>query len=112
MPELLLSIYFSYKNALLAKAKGLNTIAWVLLTLVGFLVGEIIAIGMVIGLFYKGPVADQKAMLAYLFDHPIHIVFIYFTAVGGCLLVRYILERMKGNTPVVTDEEAEEETEA
>ncbi|MCD6063843.1 MAG: hypothetical protein K0R82_1754 [Flavipsychrobacter sp.] len=109
MPELLLSIYFSYKNALIAKAKGLNTIIWVFLTLLAFLAGEFIAIAMVIGLFYRGPF-NQTAVLEYLFTHPIHVIFIYFTAIGGCLLIRYILEKSQSTLPPKV-EETEEESE-
>lgn len=107
MPELLLSLYFSYKNALIAKAKGFNTVIWVLFTLLAFLAGEFLAIAIVMALFYRGPL-DPKLAIAYMFEHPIHIIFVYFTAVGGCLFIRYILERMRSNLPEPPKEEDSE----
>ncbi|WP_276133781.1 hypothetical protein [Polluticoccus soli] len=100
MPELLLSIFFSYKNAQIAKTKGLNTIIWVLLTLLAFFTGELIAGTIAIALFYSGPL-DQKSVADFVFIHPtpLRVIFIYFTGVGGCLFIRYILEQMRGNLP-------------
>ena len=97
MHELFLSIYFAYKNSLIAKAKGLNTVLWVFITIFAFLVAEVIGVGLVMAFFYRGG-NDPGAVKAFLFSHPLQIVFIYFTAIGGCLFVRYVLENKRGSS--------------
>lgn len=108
MPELFLSIFFAYRNSLIAKAKGLNTVWWVFATVLAFLFCEFLAIGFVVGMFYRGAM-QPDAITAYLFGHPVHVVFIYFAAVGGCLFVRYMLERAQSRKQMPDPEEEEQE---
>jgi hypothetical protein len=103
MPELFLSIYFAYKNSLIAKAKGLNTVLWVFITILAFLFAEIIGVGLVMAFFYRGG-NNPEAVKEFLFSHPLQVVFIYFTAIGGCLFVRYVLENKRGVGEISEDE--------
>lgn len=93
MFELLLSIFCSYRNAQLAKRKGQNTIIWVIITMVAFFLSYFVGFMLMILIFYKGAL-EQTAILAFMFDRPLIVVTIMFFALGGYLLVRYILERM------------------
>jgi Na+-driven multidrug efflux pump len=93
MFELLLSIFCSYRNAQLARRKGQNTVIWVIITMVAFFLGYFIGSVAMVSIFYRGDLTPQ-AMMAFLVDRPLIVVTIMFFALGGYLLVRYILERM------------------
>lgn len=93
MFELLLSIFLSYRNAQLAKAKGQNTIVWVILTLTAFFVAYIFGGVILFLILYKGPM-EQRAVTEFLVSRPVLMVTFMFFGLGGYLLIRYILERM------------------
>lgn len=47
---------------------------------------------MFIAMFYKGSM-DQVAITKYLYDSPSRIILVMLGGIGGCLMVRYILEK-------------------
>lgn len=93
MFEILLGIFCAYRNALLAKQKGQNTVVWVLITLAAFLVAYMIGAVALVSVLYKGPY-EQTAMMEYLQTHPLLVTTVMFFGLGGYLLIRYILEKM------------------
>lgn len=93
MAELLLSIFFAYRNAMLAKTKGQNTVVWVIITIVTFFLAYGIGGGILISILYKGPL-ERDTLISFLLNSPILLITILFFGVGGYLLIRYILEKM------------------
>lgn len=91
--DLILCIFLSYKNAQLAKLKGQNTIVWVTLTIVLYFVGYIIGLGIMMALMYRGPL-NQEAFESFVLERPLLAVTCFAFAIGGYLMIRYILERM------------------
>lgn len=93
MIELALGIYCSYRNALLARRKGQNTVAWVLITLVSYFILYFITFMVLVLAMYRGPMA-QEPLFAYLQQHPLMQVTFMVCGLGGYLFARYLLERM------------------
>jgi hypothetical protein len=108
MIEIILCIYLAYKNSLIAKVKGLSSRLWAVLTVVAALTGEAIAYGIIYNAFYNGPKV-WDTFFASLTTHPIHLIFVAFCGIGGCLFIRYLLEQKPGNVQpeAYQDEETE-----
>ena len=90
---LIFCVYLSYRNALLAKRKGRNTVAWVLITLLAFFIGSAIGVAIVLSLFYNGPI-DMEALQQFWLDNPLRELTSIFAGIGGYMLVKYFLDRM------------------
>ena len=93
MFELLLSIFCAYRNALLAKQKGQNTIVWGIITVVAFFITYSVGGAILIAILYKGPM-QPEALSEYILSKPVLSITLMFFGLGGYLLTRYILERM------------------
>mgnify|MGYP001473011198 CR=1 FL=1 len=94
MFELLLSIFCAYRNAILAKQKGQNTIVWGIITVVAFFITYSIGGGILVTIMYKGPM-QPEAISEYILSKPVLGVTLMFFGLGGYLLTRYILEKMQ-----------------
>jgi hypothetical protein len=99
---LIFCVYLSFRNALLAKRKGQNTVVWVLITAVAFFLASAIGVAIVLALFYQGPL-EAKALQSFWLDDPLREITSVFAGIGGYLLIRYLLDRMPdrpaGNNP-------------
>lgn len=93
MFELLLCGFLSYRNAQLAKLKGQNTVVWVILTIVAYLIAYIIGAVLLVMMLFKGPWTPE-GMTAFLMEKPLLMITFMFFGIGGYLLIRSILERM------------------
>lgn len=80
MLEILALIFLCKKNGALATKKGLKPGTWKLYTVLAWFVGEIAGV-----LFALATFAEQNLVVAVLVG--------LMSAVGGYLLVRYILEK-------------------
>ncbi len=94
MFELLLSIFCAYRNALVAKQKGQNTIVWGIITVVAFFITYSVGGAILIAILYKGPM-QPEALSEYILSKPVLSITLMFFGLGGYLLTRYILEKMK-----------------
>ena len=107
MFELLLLAYLSYRNSLRAKVKGQNPVLWAFITIAAFLVFMVVG-GMVVILAFCKDAVNMNHMSSFdskqreaaaqqlqqaLSANPLHLVTIELFAVGGYLLVRYMLDR-------------------
>lgn len=100
MFELLLSAFCAYSNAKLAMRKGQNTVIWAVITVVAFFMAYFVGSLVMILIFYKGslttePTEMAKQMQAFLEERPMIVITIMFFGLGGYLLPRFLLERMK-----------------
>lgn len=105
---IILIVFFGYRNAMRAKMKGLSPLVWGLLTVLLFFVGSFIGIVIALVAVLKNNNMDmdrlrtdnvrysqelagefQQSMIA----NPIHGLTILMCAMGGYLLIRYILGR-------------------
>lgn len=93
MFEILLCIFLSYRNAQLAKLKGQNTVVWVILTVVSYLVAYTISAVALVLLLYSGP-RTPEGLAEMLESKPLLMVTFMFFGIGGYMIIRYILERM------------------
>ena len=107
MFELILSFYFAYKNSVRAKAKGLNAFLWAAVTMVSFFVAFSIGCMVVVYGFFNKVVdlsllssddpevrmAITKQFVELFSANPLHIITIDVFAIGGYLLIRFLLER-------------------
>lgn len=93
MLEILISIFFGYRNALLAKQKGQNTVVWVLISIIAFFLLYIFVQVTMILLMHGLP-KDPYEVRDFILAHPMLYVTSLFGGIGGFLLVRYILEKM------------------
>jgi|GEM_PF-2633091 hypothetical protein len=92
---LALFVYLVYSNGSLAKKLGKNGIVWGLITFLGFMGGNLVGSLIVMSLFYKGTIGDVHAWIQFLMDNPSKQWLISACALGGGVLIRYILERKK-----------------
>ena len=89
-------VYFSYTNSRIARSKGRHPIYWILYTILGFFVamfiGAIIVSTMLV-MKYGILTKEQMVVLAQKGAMEWHFVFMLFISIGGCLFVRYLIER-------------------
>lgn len=90
---LIFCVYLSFRNALLAKRKGQNTVVWVLITVVAFFLASAIGVAIVLALFYRGPLEPQ-ALQDFWVDDPLRDITSVFAGIGGYMLMKYLLDRM------------------
>lgn len=88
-----LSIFCSYRNALLAKRKGQNTVLWVFITMVVFWLFFSIGSALLIVVSYRG-VLQPEALISYINSKPLMPMAFMLFGLGGYLFIRYLLERM------------------
>lgn len=107
MFEIILLAYFSYRNNVRARAKGLNGVLWGILTAFSFITMLFIGSMVVIFGFYGDMInmdmlastdpkvrADVSAQLVDMLGHnELHMLTIEVFGIGGYLLIRYILEK-------------------
>lgn len=101
MLDTVLLFILIFSNSRLATKRGRNSLAWGIITLVGYLIigGLAGAIYLLFG--YKGdinPLAVQEYVLKAQQD-PIKHITIVMLGVGGGLLIRFILEKLPPLTP-------------
>jgi hypothetical protein len=94
--ELILFTAFSYSNSKLAQRKGLTSLPWVLRTIGAIFLGMFIG-AIFISAQYKGAL-DIANLQKFLFKNPLLIITYYACAVGGGLLVRYLLDKKPNPT--------------
>lgn len=106
MFEIILLAYLTFRNSMRAKLKGLNPILWGFLTVVSFLSALFIGCLVVVlafcadvidvnSLSSKDPevrAAVSKQLVDTLNANPLHVLTIELFAIGGYLLIRYILD--------------------
>ena len=90
--QYILAIILGYRNGLIAKRKGKNTILWVFLTVLGYFIGEVIGTALIAIFFYGGKMEPQELTL-YIMDDPTRSFFIFFCGLGGYLFIYYLLSR-------------------
>mgnify|MGYP001035418890 CR=1 FL=1 len=66
---------------------------WAIFTVLAFLFFEILGGAIVLSYFYKGTLTPSL-VTAYLVDHPVHTVFMWFCGLGGYLLMRYRIDKL------------------
>ncbi|XZF14109.1 hypothetical protein ACTHGU_20210 [Chitinophagaceae bacterium MMS25-I14] len=94
MIDILIILYYAWRNSRRAQAKGQNGIVWGLITFVAFFFFEIAGTVLSVFFFYKGPMTFD-ALQRYMQNLPaITAIFIFISGLGGYLLIRYILDRM------------------
>lgn len=93
---LLICIFFAYRNGLLAKQKGQNTVVWVIISIVAFFIAYIAGTLLMVALFYRGPIdpSARQALESFLTGNPIRVLSLMMSGIGGYLLIHYILSRM------------------
>lgn len=101
--ELIASIFLAFNNGMRAKKKGHSALLWGFITIVAIFLMMMIGSGIVMGFFYRGPITPV-AVTQFLQQNIIHAIFIFAVGVGGYLIIRYILERMKPILPPRRDE--------
>ena len=107
MFELVLLSYLAYKNNIRAKLKGANGVVWGALTVGAFLVGLIVGVFVVIFNFcgnsinieqFSSPdakvrMAASSQLVTVFNDNPLHQITIELFAIGGYLLIRYLIDK-------------------
>src|SRR6186997_2911998 len=93
---LLLLALLIYTNVRLAKSKGKNPVVWGIVTFVAFLTFYCMLGTVYLAIVYKGPF-DRESLTSYLEHRPLAVIMLSMLGIGGVLLVRFILERGKGN---------------
>ncbi|MES2703833.1 MAG: hypothetical protein V4649_14430 [Bacteroidota bacterium] len=118
MFEIILLTYLSFRNSVRAKKKGLNGLAWGGVTAITFVAGMIIGIIVVVWGFCSDKVntslmasPDPKVrneitrQLMELFNQqPLHLFTIELFAIGGYLLVRYVLDKRPSKNGEIAEE--------
>lgn len=96
MIDLLLSLYFAWRNSVRARIKGQNGLVWGFITFMIFLAFEIIGFAIsVFGFYHIAP--TQTAVMEFALHAPwAASLFVLFCGIGGYLLIRFILDRMAG----------------
>ncbi len=108
MFEIILLAYLTYRNSLKAKAKGQNVAVWAVYTVLAYLFFLIIGGFIVLFTFCKNQIdlnqfssMDPKMRDAARLQieqafaaKPLHLITIEMFAIGGYLLIRFLLERM------------------
>lgn len=107
MFEIVLLGFLAYRNSLLAKVKGQNPVLWAFVTVAAFLVFMVIGGMFVIFTFCKDAInlnqissfdpkqreAASQQLQQVLSANPLHMITIELFAIGGYLLIRYILDK-------------------
>ena len=107
MFDIILIGYLSYRNGTRAKLKGQNAVLWGVVTALSCMFFWLVGFAVVIMNFCKNDInfaelssmdikareAAAQQLLQALTSNPIHIITIEIFAIGGYLLVRYILDR-------------------
>ena len=91
MIEIFLFAYTVFKIRQLADRKGKRVTPWVIIAILAFFAGYVIGGSILLIVFYKGPM-QQDEMMQFLLN-PFRVAFIWASAFGGYLLVRYVLEK-------------------
>ncbi len=102
-----LLVYFSWRNSIRAKLKGKNIAIWIIATIVAFFVGLFVGEFVLLYYFCKGinnfqEMAKNQAymnevMQKFIVAFNSNLLFpatLFLFAIGGYLLIRYILEKM------------------
>lgn len=108
LPILFILLFSCTSIARLARARGLKPIAWILATALSYFIGIFVACTLlVMVMVYKNPAVypliqnqDKAALNAFLEKNISENLFLYSAlifagAIGGYLVVRYILEKKK-----------------
>lgn len=94
--------YLIYKNSIIARVKGKNAFIWGLLTFIAIFFAEALGMLMLVSFFYPqyigvADVSKSRELADIISGNFLHSLFVLFCGLGGYLLVRFILERTKGN---------------
>jgi len=106
MFEIILLTYLTFRNSMRAKLKGLNPVLWGGLTVIAFLSALFIGFAIVVfgfcadivdinALSSKDPevrTAITQQIVEVVNNNPLHILTIELFAIGGYLLIRYLLD--------------------
>lgn len=93
MIELLLIIWFARNNSKRAKLKGLKPGRWAFLTVIAYIVGELIGAFIVILIIRKGVPYTMNDLMNQNSGILLNEVFGIFCGVGGYLFVRHQLQK-------------------
>lgn len=91
--DIIISIFLGYRNGIKAKNKGYNNIAWALLSIGAFFLGEVLGWLLMFGLFYNGSYS-QDNVLVFITSNPIRVITALFCGFGGYLLVKFRLSKL------------------
>jgi hypothetical protein len=87
-------LYFLLKKiGLLAKEKGVSSVKWKILAVLSWFVFEGIGVDFALAWSGLGEIKNVTQFSSIIINNPGIMLFAYFCAFGGYLLVRYILER-------------------
>lgn len=84
--------FLAYQNADLAKRKGLNTVKWVVYTILACIVFYLLGGSFLVTLLYNGP-ADQAAIQEFVLGRPLIIITSIVMGIGGYVFTRYRLDK-------------------
>jgi hypothetical protein len=101
--------YLIYKNCLIAKEKSKSMFLWGLLTFVAVIFCEILGMYMLITFFYPQflqmkDISESAQVANAISNNILQSLFLLFCGFGGYLLIRYILERAKGQVETPPEE--------
>jgi hypothetical protein len=87
-------LYFLLKKiGLLAKEKGVSSVKWKIFAALSWFVFEGIGVDFALAWAGLGEIKNVAQFSSIIINNPGVMLFAYFCAFGGYLLVRYILER-------------------
>ena len=93
MPEIIILFFVCRSIGKLALRKGQKPLKWQLLTIVSFFIFEMIGMNLSLAWLGNPEVKNIEQSMALIQRNPGIILFNWFLAFGGYLLVRFILER-------------------
>jgi hypothetical protein len=87
-------LYFLLKKiGMLAKEKGVSSVKWKIFAVLSWFVFEGIGVDFALAWAGLGEIKNVTQFSSIILTNPGIMLFAYFCAFGGYLLVRYILER-------------------
>jgi hypothetical protein len=93
MLDIIILYFLLKKIGLLAKEKGVSSVKWKILTVLSWFVFEGIGVDFALAWAGLGEIKSVTQFSSIIISNPGVMLFAYFCAFGGYLLVRYLLER-------------------
>lgn len=93
MIDFIILLFLCRNIGKLSREKGLSPILWQLLTVIGWIVFEGIGLNIALGWYGYNDINNFEKLFAIIIKQPEIFFFSLFSAFGGYLLVRFILEQ-------------------
>lgn len=93
MLEILLLFFLCRKIGKIARERGLKPFRWQAYTVLAFFLMEGIGLNLALSWLEVGELKSMEQITQFMMQHPGVFLFSLFTAFGGYLLVRMILEK-------------------